>query len=78
MNMNINEFIIFFKSIFDNELSEELTPETEFRYLDEWSSLTALSFITKCQDELGKNVSPIEMKKAETIEELYSLLISIQ
>jgi acyl carrier protein len=74
--MNIEEFICFFRSIFDDNISTEINNETEFRYLDEWSSLVALTFISKCQDELGVNISPINMKKTETIEELYRLLIS--
>jgi len=73
--MNIDEFILFFKTLFNDELTEELTPDAEFRYLDEWSSLIALDFIIRCQEKLGKTVSPIDMKKTETLEELYNLVI---
>ena len=75
--MNIDEFISFFRTLFDSNFSEELTPETEFRYLDDWSSLMALDFITKVQDKYGKTVPPLEMKKTETIEELYNLVDSL-
>jgi len=76
--MSIDEFIVFFKTlfVFSKEFVEEWTPETEFRYLDDWSSLMALEFIVKCQSELGKTVIPSEMKKTETLQELYDLVFA--
>lgn len=73
----MDEFISFFRTLFDSDFSEELTPDTEFRYLDDWSSLLALDFIVKAQVKYGKNVHPLEMKKMETIEELYNLVNSL-
>ena len=73
----MDEFISFFRTLFDSDFSEELTPDTEFRYLDDWSSLLALDFIVKTQSKYGKVVSPLEMKKTETIEELYNLVNSL-
>jgi acyl carrier protein len=75
--MNIDDFITFFKTFFYNEFSEELTPKTEFRYLDEWSSMTALAFIAGAKIKYNKEVPPLEMKKTETIEELFNLVNSL-
>jgi acyl carrier protein len=73
----MEEFIVAFKSIFDDGIAEEITPDTEFRYLDGWTSLTALTFISEMQNIYGKTVSPLEMKKTETIKELYDFIISL-
>ena len=41
--MEIKEFIENFAAQFDETDASEFTPSTEFKSLDEWSSLIALS-----------------------------------
>ena len=43
--MEIKEFIEKFAETIEVENVESLTPETEFRELDEWSSLAYLSVV---------------------------------
>lgn len=74
--MNEKEFIDFFGSLFDDACSEELTLDTEFRYLDEWSSLTGFYFITDMKDKYNKTIEVSDFKSAETIEDLYNLFKS--
>lgn len=71
--MNKNEFLEFFGGLFDDALSEELEMDTEFRYLDEWSSLTGLYFITDMKDKFGITIEVNEFKSCETIEDLFNL-----
>ena len=52
--MEIKEFIQNFASQFDDTDVSEFTANTEFRELDEWSSLTALSVIW-CYSKGGRN-----------------------
>ena len=52
---------------------ESLTPETEFRELDEWSSLAALSLIAMFDEEYNVTVNGTAIREAETIEDLYNL-----
>ena len=40
--MELKDFIENFANQFDDTDASELTPDTEFKALDEWSSLTAL------------------------------------
>ena len=75
--MTIDEFIVFFRTLFDSDFSEELTPETEFRYLDDWGSLMAVVFIAEVLEKYGKIVPTAEMRKTETIEELHRLVSSL-
>lgn len=73
--MDIKEFIEHFVEQFD-ELNSELTPETNFRQLDEWSSLVALLVITMVDEEYGIVLPPEEMRKTNTVQELFDLVQS--
>ena len=73
--MEIKEFIQNFASQFDTDVSE-FTANTEFRELDEWSSLTALSVIAMVDDEYGVTLKGEEMRGAKTIEELFNVVKS--
>ncbi len=73
--MDIKEFIEHFAEQFD-ELNSELTPETNFRQLEEWSSLVALLVITMVDEEYGIVLPPEEMRKTNTIQELFDLIQS--
>lgn len=72
--MEINEFIEKFAEIFDDTDASTLTPQTNFRELDEWSSLSALGVMALADEEFDVELSGVEMKKANTIQELYELI----
>lgn len=74
--MTEKEFIDFFVSLFD-ELSEPIEMETEFRYLDEWSSMTGLAFITDMEQKYNKKFSVDQFKAAETLQDLYNTFLSL-
>lgn len=44
--MDINEFVEKFSDVFDDVDNLTLTPETYFKEIDEYSSVTALSIIS--------------------------------
>ena len=72
--MEIKEFIEKFAEIFDDTDASMLTPETSFRELDEWSSLSALGTIAFADEEFNVELSGNELRQVSTIEELYNLL----
>lgn len=72
----MEKFIELFAEQFDDIDSALLKPETRFRELDEWSSLVALLVITMVDDEYGVVLPPEEMRKTQTIQELYDLVQS--
>lgn len=74
--MEIKEFLEKFAEIFDDTDVASLTPETNFRDLDEWSSLSALGVITLADDEFNVELSGAEMRKINTIQELFDLINS--
>lgn len=72
--MEIKEFIEKFAEIFDDTDVATLSPETKFRELDEWSSLSALGVIALADEEFDVEISGNEMRQANTIQELFDLI----
>lgn len=72
--MDIKDFIQNFANQLDDTDAEVLTPETEFRQLDEWSSLAALSIIAMIDEEYDKTIGSETFKRAKTIQDLFDLI----
>lgn len=72
--MNIQDFIENFAAQFDDTEAEVFTPETKFRELDEWSSLTALSIIAMVDDEYDIIIKGNDILSSETIQDLYGIV----
>lgn len=71
--MNEEQFVDFFKSLIDEPV-EDLDMDTEFRYLDEWSSLAGVAFLAEVKARFGKVISVPDFKNAETVADLYKLI----
>lgn len=69
----MKNFIEKFAEAIEVENVESLTPETDFRELEEWSSLAALSLIAMFDEEYDITVNGNAIREAETIEDLYNL-----
>lgn len=74
--MEIKEFIENFANQVDDTDASVFTPETNFRELDEWSSLTALSILAMIDEEYDIQLKADEMRKTNTIQELFDLVKS--
>lgn len=72
--MDIKEFIEYFADELDDTSVEELTPETDFKALDEWSSLTALSIIAMIEDNYEKEITGEDLRRSTTIQDLCDLV----
>ena len=71
--MELKEFIEKFAEAIEVEEVENLTGETEFRELDEWSSLSVMLLIAFYDEEFEKEIGDKDIKSCTTIEELYQL-----
>ena len=69
--MDIETFIENMKEQFD-DLEGELTPETIFSELDEWSSLTALSVIAMVDEEYEVTLKGADIRNARTVQDLFN------
>ena len=72
--MEIKEFIENFANQFDDTDASGFTPETNFRKLDEWSSLMALSILAMVDEEYDVQLKADQMRKANTIQELFDIV----
>lgn len=74
--MGIEKFIQNFAEQFDDIDVTSLTAETNYRDLDGWSSMVALSVMAMIDDEYDVQVNATEMRQTNTIQELYDLVLS--
>lgn len=74
--MDIKDFIANFADQFDEIDVEKLRAETNFRDLDEWSSIVALSVMAMIDDEYDVQIKADEMRQSQTIQQLYDIVSS--
>jgi hypothetical protein len=72
--MEINDFVQKFAEQFDETEVSQFKPETQFRDLDEWSSIIGLSIILMVDEEYGITLEAADVQKANTIEELFNIV----
>jgi acyl carrier protein len=72
--MDLQEFIGKFAEQFDNTDPGEFKADTEFKALDEWSSLFALSIIAMVDEEYDIILKGDDIRNSETIEDLFNLM----
>ena len=75
--MDIQEFIDNFAAEFDETPAEAFSPETEYKTLDEWNSLTALSIIAMVDDNYSKTITGANLREHTTIQELFDYVASL-
>lgn len=72
--MEINDFIEKLRDLFEDTVPEEITEETYFQELDEWSSLTALSIIAMVKTEYERNITGKEVRGCSTVSDLFKFV----
>ena len=71
--MTLDEFVKAFAAEFDDTPAEQFTPTTNYRELEEWGSLVALSIISMVDDEMDVQITGADLRNSKTIEDLYNL-----
>lgn len=74
--MEIKGFIENFADQFDETDASEFTLGTNFKELDEWSSLLALSIIAMVDEEYDVTLKGDDIRNSTTIEDLFNLVAS--
>ena len=74
--MTTEKFLENFANLFDETDSSEITLSTEFRNLDEWSSLIALSVIAMADEEYDVKLKGDDIKNTTTVEDLFNIVKS--
>lgn len=74
--MEIKEFIKNFAEQFDDTDASDITATTEFKNLDEWSSLIALSVIAMVDEEYDITLKGDDIRNSLTVEDLFNVVKS--
>lgn len=72
--MDIKSFIVLFADQFDEKEADALTPETEFKQVEGWNSLVALSVIAMIDEEYDVTVKGNDITGSVTIQDLYNIV----
>jgi acyl carrier protein len=71
--MDINQFIAALAPAFV-ESGSLLTPETNYKDLSDWNSLTTLMVFTTIGQQFNVSLEVSDLYEAETIEQLYNIV----
>jgi len=74
--MDISAFVKNFALQFDETDPELISADTDFKDLDEWSSLTALSVISMVDEEYDVTLTGNDIKNSDKVIELYEIVKS--
>lgn len=74
--MDIKEFTEKFKLVFDEPQLIELLPDSYFKELEAYSSMTTLAIIAFADENFDVELSGKEIKDVETVKDLYDLINS--
>jgi len=74
--MELKNFIENFASQFEDTEASVFQANTEFKELEEWSSLMALSVIAMIDDEYEVAIKGDDIRNSTTIEELFNIVVS--
>lgn len=72
--MEIKEFVENFADQFDETDASEINATTEFKNLEEWSSLVALGVIAMVDEEYDVRIKGDDIRAAVTIEDLFNIV----
>ena len=74
--MELSKFLENFAEQFDETDPSEITANTNFRDLDEWSSLMALSIMAMVDEEYDVQLKGNDIREAHTVEDLFNTVKS--
>ncbi len=74
--MELNQFVENFAAQFDETDAELIKADTNFRELEEWSSLIGLSLIAMVDEEYDVTLKGDDIRNANTVEDLFNTVKS--
>lgn len=74
--MEIKEFIEKFAEVFDEVDALNLSPDTYYKELEEYGSLTVLAIIAFADENFDVTITGKEIRETETIQDLFDLINS--
>ena len=74
--MNLDQFIENFADLFDETDPDTINATTQFKDVEEWSSLVALSVIAMIDEEYDVEFRGDDIRGSNTVEDLYNIVKS--
>lgn len=74
--MELKDFIANFAEQFEDTDVNDIQATTEFKELDEWSSLLALSIIAMADEEYNVTLKGEDIRNSKTVEDLFNVVKS--
>lgn len=74
--MNLEQFIENFADLFDETDPDTINATTQFKDVEEWSSLVALSVIAMIDEEYDVEFKGDDIRGSNTVEDLYNIVKS--
>ena len=74
--MDLEQFIENFKDLFDETDPDTIKATTQFKDLEEWSSLVALSVIAMIDEEYDVEFRGDDIRNSNTVEDLYNIVLT--
>ncbi len=71
--MSLEEFIPVLATMMEADAAD-IQSDTEYQELEEWSSVTAMSLIAFAKTQFGKTITGQAIRRAKTVEDLFSLI----
>lgn len=72
--MELYQFVANFARQFEDTDPADITAETIYKDLDEWSSLVAFAVIAMVKMEYDKTVTGTEIRHCNTVEDLFNII----
>jgi len=72
--MEIADFLIKFEGCFDEIELGTILPETQFRHLEKWDSLTALTLVAMVDGDYEVAISANELRACNKVSEVFDLI----
>ena len=72
----MDKFLENFRAQFEETELSQITGETVFRSIEEWSSLISLSVIAMVDEEYGVTLKGDDIRSAKTVKDLYDIIVS--
>lgn len=72
--MEIKDFILHVIETLDVENCNEVTAETDFHDLEEWSSMSGMRLIAMIESEYEVLLSPMDIRNSSSIENLFNII----
>jgi acyl carrier protein len=72
----LNDFVNKFKTQYVDSDQFDMGPDTSFRQVGSWDSLTGMAVLVMIHDEYGIDIPMSEFRELATVKEVYNYILS--